>query len=119
MTEQDYIKMQHKTINELYGRLNRTLSVTSILLIGVTCLLIVAMFYSSDCKAYGGYADSPSIYTSDGTYMGQYSDSTTGVDSINNPNGIYGSKSSATNIHNPYGIYGDSYPDHPSLIIDN
>jgi len=113
---QDFIKMQHETINDLYRQLSRVMSITSILLIVMTCLIIVAIVYSSNVSAYDTpYVDAPKIYTSDGTYMGVYSSDPRGVDSISNPDGIYGSKNSATNIHNPYGTYGGSR----TLILDD
>ena len=54
----------------------------------------------------------PSIYSSDGEYLGSLSKNPYDPNSISNPYGIYGSKYSSKSINNPYGIYGSRYSSH-------
>jgi hypothetical protein len=55
------------------------------------------------------FAEAPSIYSSDGKYLGRLSADRYDSDSISNPYGQYGSKYSADSINNPYGRYGSRY----------
>lgn len=69
----------------------------------------------------------PSIYGSDGTYLGKLSSNPYDPESISNPYGQFGSPYSPTSINNPYSVYGNPYSSEsatnpysisPPLIID-
>lgn len=65
------------------------------------CLLLVL--------ARIAYADPPSIYAPDGTYLGVLSSNEYDTDSVSNRYGRYGDPYSPDSINNPYGRYGDPY----------
>lgn len=50
-------------------------------------------------------AHAASIYADDGTYLGELKESTTEVDSVNNPTGLYGSDTEPNSINNKNGPY--------------
>ena len=51
----------------------------------------------------------PSIYGSDGRYLGRLNSNRFDSESVSNPFGVYGSPYSANSINNPYGTYGSPY----------
>ncbi|MCL5073000.1 MAG: hypothetical protein M1308_19240, partial [Actinobacteria bacterium] len=69
----------------------------------IICLLLCYNF---------SFAQSPSIYGSDGEYLDSYNKNKYDPNSISNPYGIYGSRYSPKSINNPYGKYGSPYSSH-------
>jgi hypothetical protein len=61
--------------------------------------------------AFSGFAQSPRLYSSDGRniFLGNLNANPNDPDSIANPYGRYGSRSSPTSINNPYSRYGSSH----------
>ena len=57
----------------------------------------------------------PKIYSSSGTYHGEYSTSRYAPDSVSNPYGRFGSRYSSESIRNPYGA-GSRYSQQPLYI---
>lgn len=55
------------------------------------------------------FAQSPSIYSRDGKYLGNLNSNRYDPNSVSNPYGRYGSKYSSDSINNPYGRYGSEY----------
>lgn len=53
--------------------------------------------------------DSPRLYGSDGTFLGNLNNNRYDPDSVSNPYGQYGSRYSPNSINNPYGMYGSPY----------
>jgi hypothetical protein len=60
---------------------------------------------------YSVFAQSPRLYSSDGknTFLGNLNANPHDPDSIANPYGRYGSRSSPTSINNPYSRYGSPH----------
>ncbi|MBE7543376.1 MAG: hypothetical protein M9913_18690 [Bryobacteraceae bacterium] len=60
------------------------------------------------------FAQSPRLYSSDGknTFLGNLNANPHDPDSIANPYGRYGSRSSPTSINNPYSPYGSPHSPH-------
>lgn len=54
-------------------------------------------------------AQSPQIYSQDGTYLGNLNSNQYDPYSVANPYGRYGSQYSPDSINNPYGQYGSQY----------
>ena len=103
----------HEAVNERlttdqFKTIHRNTIGTIILTTIIASLAISLIFFSTTACA----ADSPSIYASDGTYLGRLSDNPYEKDSIANPFNDYGSQFSDTSIKNPFG-YGNeiNYPD--------
>ena len=61
------------------------------------------------------FAESPSIYSQQGKYLGNLNNNRYDPNSVSNPYGQYGSRYSPDSINNPYGRYGSPYsPDSPN-----
>ena len=62
----------------------------------------------------------PSIYSSDGKFLGNLSSNPYDLNSTSNPYGRYGSPYSIDSINNPYGQYGSPYslqsPNNPYAV---
>ena len=54
-------------------------------------------------------AQSPQLYSPDGTYLGNLNNNQYDPNSVANPYGRYGSSHSPNSINNPYGRYGSPY----------
>ena len=59
--------------------------------------------------AFPAAAESPKLYSADGTYLGNVNSNQYDPNSISNPYGRYGSPYSPNSINNPYGQYGSPY----------
>jgi hypothetical protein len=58
---------------------------------------------------FGTSSNSPKIYSSDGTYLGNLNSNRFDPNSVSNPYGRDGSPYSSDSINNPYGRYGSPY----------
>jgi hypothetical protein len=56
--------------------------------------------------AVPAFAQSPQIYSHDGTFLGNFNADPYDADSISNPYGRYGNPHSLDSVNNPYGRYG-------------
>jgi hypothetical protein len=74
------------------------------MLVSVPMIAISLVGFSEQARA-----DTPSIYSQDGQYLGNLSNNRYDPESVNNPYGEYGNKYSADSINNPYGRYGSKY----------
>lgn len=77
-----------------------------------TVLFAVLAFTASPVAAQ----DAPSIFSTDGEYLGTLSANRYDPNSVANPYGKYGSPYSPESINNPYGEYGNPYS--PSSVTN-
>lgn len=68
-----------------------------------------ALFALALLAAAPAYAQSPQLWSPDGTYLGNVNRNPYDPNSISNPYGQYGNPYSANSVNNPYGKYGNPY----------
>ena len=70
-------------------------------------ILVASSIPPATAYDYRTGANSPQLYSPNGTYLGNFNSNQYDPNSISNPYGKYGSSYSPNSVNNPYGQYGN------------